>query len=243
MHVPHIFYERVCAVFFSLQSDLHEKKCTACNACSVCTACNAVRYMWYNIGMYIAVLNTKGGVGKTTTAVYLALAAHNADPDRPVVLIDADPQKSALSWAEIAKENGEELPFEVVEGIEKSFRYNGAHREAIAIVDTAPSGYALEYPVQNADLIIIPTEADGLSLARTYRTLEYVGDTGVVLLNRVRRNTKAFKVAMDMLEKEEIPMFDTVIPDSVAYRTYGTCPRTSGAFADAWMEIEEEMQQ
>lgn len=197
--------------------------------------------MRYNIGMYIAVLNTKGGVGKTTTAVYLSLAAHNANPDRPVVLIDADPQKSALSWAEIAKENGEELPFEVEEGIEKSFRYYRAHREAIAIVDTAPSGYALEYPVQNADLIVIPTEADGLSLARTYRTLEYVGDTGVVLLNRVRRNTKAFKIAMDMLEKEEIPMFDTVIPDSVAYRAYGTRPRTAGAFADAWMEIEEEM--
>lgn len=227
--------------FFRFSPICMRKKCTACNACSVCTACIAVRYMWYNIGMYIAVLNTKGGVGKTTTAVYLALAAYNANPDRPVVLIDADPQKSALSWAEIAKENGEELPFEVVEGIEQSFRYNGAHREAIAIVDTAPSGYALEYPVQNADLIIIPTEADGLSLARTYRTLEYVGDTGVVLLNRVRRNTKAFKVAMDMLEKEEIPMFDTVIPDSVAYRTYGTCPRTAGAFAEAWMEIEEEM--
>lgn len=191
--------------------------------------------------MYIAVLNTKGGVGKTTTAVYLALAAHNADPDRPVILIDADPQKSALSWAEIAKENGEKLPFEVVEGIEKSFRYSRAHREAIAIVDTAPSGYALEYPVQNADLIIIPTEADGLSLARTYRTLEYVGDTGVVLINRARKNTKAFKVAMETLEKEKIPMFDTVIPDSVMYRSYGTRPKTAGAFADAWLEIEEEM--
>lgn len=202
-----------------------------------------MRYMWYNISMYIAILNTKGGVGKTTTAVYLALAAHNANPDRPVVLIDADPQKSALSWAEIAKENGEELPFEVVEGIEKSFPYYRAHREVIAIVDTAPSGYALEYPVQNADLIVIPTEADGLSLARTYRTLEYVGETGVVLLNRVRRNTKAFKVAMETLEKEEIPMFDTVIPDSVMYRSYGTRPKTAGAFADAWREIEEEMQQ
>lgn len=197
--------------------------------------------MWYNISMYIAVLNTKGGVGKTTTAIYLALAAHNANPDRPVILIDADPQKSALSWAEIAKENGEELPFDVEEGIEKSFRYMRAHRETIAIVDTAPSGYAFEYPVQNADLIVIPTEADGLSLARTYRTLEYVGSTGVVLLNRVRKNTKAFKMAMATLEKEEIPMFDTVIPDSVTYRTYGTCPRTAGAFADAWMEIEEEM--
>ena len=197
--------------------------------------------MWYNINMYIAVLNTKGGVGKTTTAIYLALAAHHANQDRPVILIDADPQKSALSWAEIAKENGEELPFEVAEGLEASFRYNRAHRETIAIVDTAPSGFDLEYPVQAADLIIIPTEADGLSLARTYRTLEHVGDAGVVLLNRVRKHTRAFRIAMDTLEKEKVPMFDTVIPDSVMYRTYGTRPRTSGAFAEVWMEIEEEM--
>jgi len=46
--------------------------------------------------MKYAVVNTKGGVGKTTTAVHLAtLLARQG----PTLLIDADPQASAASWA------------------------------------------------------------------------------------------------------------------------------------------------
>jgi chromosome partitioning protein len=47
--------------------------------------------------MRIAVVNTKGGVGKTTLAVHLAtmLAANGS----PTLLIDGDPQASAASWA------------------------------------------------------------------------------------------------------------------------------------------------
>ena len=44
----------------------------------------------------ISGVNTKGGVGKTTTAVYLATALSCQDR---VVLLDADPQGSATSWA------------------------------------------------------------------------------------------------------------------------------------------------
>ena len=46
--------------------------------------------------MIIGVLNQKGGVGKTTIAVHVAAAL--VREGRHVLLIDADPQGSALDW-------------------------------------------------------------------------------------------------------------------------------------------------
>ena len=44
----------------------------------------------------LAVLSRKGGTGKTTLAIHLAVAAENAG--HTVVLIDLDPQASAAKW-------------------------------------------------------------------------------------------------------------------------------------------------
>ena len=50
--------------------------------------------------MRIAIVNLKGGTGKTITAVHLA--AGLAEQGR-TLLVDADPQGSALSWSEAAE--------------------------------------------------------------------------------------------------------------------------------------------
>src|SRR6187397_2976781 len=78
----------------------------------------------------------KGGVGKTTTAVYLAAVA--ASNRKPVYLIDADPQASAADW--IAYSSDEELQkVSVVEAPTERLLLKALDRvtgDDVAVVDT-----------------------------------------------------------------------------------------------------------
>ncbi len=56
----------------------------------------------------------KGGVGKSTLAV--AFAAELNARGRKVLLVDADPQGSASSWAAVAAELGNETPTTIAMG-------------------------------------------------------------------------------------------------------------------------------
>ena len=64
------------------------------------------------MGAIIAVINSKGGVGKTRLAIHLAARAIEADPRRPVMMVDSDPQQGLTRWA------GEALPEMRVERID-----------------------------------------------------------------------------------------------------------------------------
>jgi chromosome partitioning protein len=84
----------------------------------------------------VTVANLKGGTGKTTSAVYLAHALH--ERGRRVLLVDADPQRSALTWSELA-----EFPFPTIgmptSRIHRDLPGVVATRYDAVVIDTPPS--------------------------------------------------------------------------------------------------------
>jgi len=96
----------------------------------------------------IAVINQKGGVGKTTTAV--SLAAQLASEDTPVLLVDLDPQGNATSGLGISKDQLRTTTYDVLFGratLDQAVQPTG--REGLYILPSNPQLAAAEVELVN----------------------------------------------------------------------------------------------
>jgi chromosome partitioning protein len=164
--------------------------------------------------MNIVVSNLKGGVGKTTTAVYLAAAAVARGFD-PVLLIDADRQASLAEWLE-------ERPVEGVTVVEapseRTLARAMSRHEGVGVVDTPPGDERLVQAAINlADAVVIPTRAGGVEFSRVLVTLEMIPartQRGVVIC-AARLGTNDLDEAIAWWKAEKVPIWG-VIPERVA---------------------------
>lgn len=163
--------------------------------------------------MNIAVANVKGGVGKTTTAVYLAAAAAERG-NGAVVLVDADRQGSSAEWLE-------ERPVEGVTVVEAPSERTLAkaigRRNGVVVIDTPPGDHRLlTAAVASAHAVVVPTRAGGVELSPALQTLEMIPGKkprGVVI-SSARFGTNDLDATIAWWREQKVPIWG-VIPERV----------------------------
>lgn len=181
----------------------------------------------------IAVLNQKGGSGKTTVATNLAYALKQAGSK--VLLIDSDPQGSARDWNEA--NGGQLLP---VVGLDRETL--PADLKAIqggydfVVIDGAPQIAKLAAAaVKVADVVIIPVQpspydiwaaSDLVDLVKARQELTDGAPVAAFLISRAITNTKLSGEVSEALEGYGFPVMKNGTSQRVIYPTTASIGET-----------------
>ncbi|ASR86142.1 ParA [Mycobacterium phage BobSwaget] len=187
----------------------------------------------------ISIVHTKGGVGKTTTAMYLATAAWLRNIE--AVVLDADRQGSATEWAVRAASKRIVLPFEVI----RDEKLTQIPDRELVLIDTPPgTSNTIDAAVEASDLVIIPCGPSPMELERVWPTLEVTATTPtVVLLTQVDLRAKLWEKTLTALEEGGAIVFDNVIPIRQSVKkAFGTVPADLNGYVDVLDELLPVMQ-
>lgn len=211
----------------------------------------------------LAIVATKGGVGKTTLAVHLAVAAQQAG--RKTLIIDLEPQGSAAQWgrdrARLAREHGAwfKTPLEVkrlfANDLAEALDDARAAGFQFVIIDTPPhADFPAARAVEVADLVLVPTRPGYFDLHAAKATIALVRDLkarAYFVVNQVPHNN--LRIADDAaayLESKGLPRAPAIItalqPYVRALRDGLTAPelvpdgRHAGEIGALWFFIASE---
>lgn len=176
-------------------------------------------------GLIIGVVGKKGGSGKTTVAVNLAGALAELFPE--VLVIDSDPQGTALTWRAAAGDTG--FPVQVI-GLPQPVIHQEAPKFAQkydAIVIDSPSGYQDEQIQRSvmlaSSLVVIPVQPSAVDIWSARDTAALVAQAKLynpdlkahLLVSRAQPRTRLSQEAREALEGLSLPVFQSTISQRI----------------------------
>lgn len=174
--------------------------------------------------MIIAILNQKGGVGKTTLAVHIATAL--AQRGTKVLLVDADPQSSSLDWS--ASRGGEAL-FPVI-GLPKPSLHRdmpalAADYQAVVIDGPPRVNELARSAIMASDLVLVPVQPSPYDVWAAEEIIDLLKEASVFkeklksafVINRKIANTAIGRDVKDALSEYPLPVLNAQISQRVGF--------------------------
>jgi chromosome partitioning protein len=166
----------------------------------------------------IALIAQKGGVGKTTVAVNLAVAA-----GAKAALFDLDPQESAVIWADRRKAEAPHVEFLTERRLPDGLKAAEQQGFTLAIIDTPPAAGPQAFTAaQAADLVLIPCRpslVDLDAIRRTAQLIKSAGITAYVVFNAAPPGaTTLLEDARAIVEATGLAVAPVILRERSAYR-------------------------
>lgn len=178
--------------------------------------------------MIVALIGQKGGIGKSTTAICIAMAA--VQRGMSVLLVDADPQGTVRTWNDVANENGVAAPTVIAMGA--AMHRPGqldvlARRYDLTLIDCPPRhGDIQRSALMIADVTLLPCGPSAADAWALTNTLEMVGEAqtlraqlqAAIVITRKQPRTTLGKSARAVLEQSGVTVLGSELSHRIAYQ-------------------------
>jgi len=190
----------------------------------------------------IALLAQKGGTGKTTIALSLAVAASKAG--RVSLVIDLDPQATACNWSDRRKNQTplviDAQPSRLPAALQKAAQ-NGVD---FVLIDTpARSEQSALAAAKAADLVLVPCRPQAYDLETIPNTQEILALSGntpaLAILNAVPARGNRHEQAKNLLDRLGVPVCPHTIGARSAFGDSGALGQTPQEYDPGGKGAEE----